>query len=101
ISLGYNIGCKHSKTMARSSLGARAESLRVQFFVGAFHGYAHNCRCQLGFHPQFLATTGLKDFETNKQISLKQNLTIHLFQHGSAYHRHMCLHFFWSRWDEG
>ncbi|EJT97324.1 hypothetical protein DACRYDRAFT_44023, partial [Dacryopinax primogenitus] len=73
VAVGYNIGCKHSKMVTCSMLGAHAEALSLQFFMGAFHGYAQNRKCQLCFHPCFLATAGLEDFKTNEQIFSKQN----------------------------
>ncbi|EJU00005.1 hypothetical protein DACRYDRAFT_36742, partial [Dacryopinax primogenitus] len=74
VAVGYNIGCEHSKMVACSMLGACAEALSLWFFVGAFHRYAHNQKCQLCFHPHFLATAGLEDFKTNEQIFSKQNM---------------------------
>ncbi|KZT58563.1 hypothetical protein CALCODRAFT_427763, partial [Calocera cornea HHB12733] len=100
LGVGYDIGCDHSKTVARSSLGTRASAERLRFYVGAFHGYAHNRRCQLSYHPRLLTTAGLEDFETNEWIFSKQNLTAHLYRHASEYHRHATLHAFWARWDE-
>ncbi|EJU04956.1 hypothetical protein DACRYDRAFT_47361, partial [Dacryopinax primogenitus] len=52
------------------------------------------------FHPRFITTAGLEDFETNEWISSKQNLTVSLFQHASEYHQHATLHVFWLQWDE-
>ncbi|KZO99457.1 hypothetical protein CALVIDRAFT_477266, partial [Calocera viscosa TUFC12733] len=100
LALGYDIGCEHSTTVARSSIGDLAKTQNLRFYVGAFHGYAHNRKCQLAFHPRFLTTTGLEDFETNERLFSKQNLTAHLFRHASQYHRQMTLDFFWTRWDE-
>ncbi|KZT50692.1 hypothetical protein CALCODRAFT_422850, partial [Calocera cornea HHB12733] len=100
LALGYDIGCAHSGTVSRSQIGSLAQSQKLRFYVGAFHGYAHNRRCQLGFHPRFLTTAGLEDFETNERLFSKQNLTAHLFRHSSTYHRHLTLDFFWTRWDE-
>ncbi|EJT99070.1 hypothetical protein DACRYDRAFT_42924, partial [Dacryopinax primogenitus] len=40
LAVGYNIGCNHSGTVARSQLSAKAKSLNLQFYVGTFHGYA-------------------------------------------------------------
>ncbi|KZO93751.1 hypothetical protein CALVIDRAFT_485477, partial [Calocera viscosa TUFC12733] len=100
LAMGYDIGCDHAKTIARSTLGEQAQKLDFRMFVGAFHGYAHHRKCQLSYHPRFLMTAGLETFETNEWIFSKQNLTAHLFRYASPYHRHMTLHFFWARWDE-
>jgi predicted DNA-binding helix-hairpin-helix protein len=99
LAVGYDIGCAHSGTVRRSSLGTVAEAAHLQFYVGAFHRYAHNRRCQLGFHPRILTTAGLEDFETNEWIFSRQNFTASLFRFASKYHCHMTLHLFWDRWD--
>ncbi|EJT96659.1 hypothetical protein DACRYDRAFT_102753 [Dacryopinax primogenitus] len=105
LAFGYDIGCTHSVTIQQSPLGAQAAAASLRFFVGAFHGYAHNRRCQLAFHPCLLATAGLEDFETcewvfaKQNLTAQQNLTAHLFRHASRYHRHQTMHLFYQRWD--
>ncbi|KAG2123744.1 hypothetical protein DEU56DRAFT_873408 [Suillus clintonianus] len=42
--LGHDIGCASRKTIAASSIGAKAEELNLIVAVNAFHGYAHNRR---------------------------------------------------------
>ncbi|EJT99537.1 hypothetical protein DACRYDRAFT_55466 [Dacryopinax primogenitus] len=80
LAISYDISCEHSKTVACT------EELRVHYLIGAFHGYTHNWHCQLGFHPWFLGTAGLEEFETNEHLFSRQNLTAHLFCYASAYH---------------
>ncbi|EJU00934.1 hypothetical protein DACRYDRAFT_39356, partial [Dacryopinax primogenitus] len=79
LAIGYNISCKHLKMLC------------VHYLIEAFHGYAHNQHCQLGFHPWFLGTAGLEDFKTNECLFSRQNLTAHLFPYASAYHQHLTL----------
>jgi hypothetical protein len=85
--------------MLASSIGNKVQEMDVQFFVGAFHGYAHNRRCQLSFHPRLVTLAGLEDFETCEWIFSQQNRSAHLFRHASAYHRHMTMDWFYRRWD--
>ncbi|EJU05631.1 hypothetical protein DACRYDRAFT_46829 [Dacryopinax primogenitus] len=100
LALGYDIGCKHSITVSRSSLRHQAKALGLQLYVSAFHSYVHNQKCQLSFHPRFLTTARLEDFKMNERLFSKQNLTTHLYHHDSTYHWHMTLNAFWSRWND-
>ncbi|KAG2369623.1 hypothetical protein BDR07DRAFT_1266912 [Suillus spraguei] len=50
----YDIGCAFSKTLTNSSLGMRAGELDFRLMVGAFHGHAHNRKCQLDWHPMYI-----------------------------------------------
>ncbi|EJU05441.1 hypothetical protein DACRYDRAFT_46219, partial [Dacryopinax primogenitus] len=79
LAVGYDIGCNHSKTLARSIIGQEAQEKNLKMYIGAFHGYAHNHKCQLQFHLCCLMTAGLETFETNKWVFSKQNLMVHLF----------------------
>ncbi|KAG1859235.1 hypothetical protein F4604DRAFT_1882757 [Suillus subluteus] len=51
--LGHDIGCMSHKTIAASSIGAKAEQSNI-VAINAFHGYAHDCRCQLANHPLYM-----------------------------------------------
>lgn len=62
--LAYDIGCAFEKTVANSSLGSRALACLLTFVVPAFHGHAHNRPCQLQYHPQYIPSLGIEDFET-------------------------------------
>ncbi|KAG2112648.1 uncharacterized protein F5147DRAFT_572181 [Suillus discolor] len=50
----YDIRCTFSKMLSNSSLGTQAHELDFQLMVGAFHGHAHNRRCQLDWHPMYI-----------------------------------------------
>ncbi|EJT98079.1 hypothetical protein DACRYDRAFT_58151, partial [Dacryopinax primogenitus] len=99
ITFGYDISCTHLVTVLQSSIGEKAKQSRLRFFVEAFHGYAHNRRCQIHYHPCFLTSAGLEDFETCEWIFSQENQCAHLFQHGSAFHRHLTLDWFYQTWD--
>lgn len=62
--LAYDIGCAFEKTVASSSLGLRSIERCLKFVVPAFHGHAHNRPCQLEYHPQYIPSLGIEDFET-------------------------------------
>ncbi|KIM59580.1 hypothetical protein SCLCIDRAFT_125876 [Scleroderma citrinum Foug A] len=50
----YDIGCAFNKTVNMSTIGSRIRALRLRFMVGAFHRHAHNCLCQLDWHPTYI-----------------------------------------------
>ena len=62
--VGYDIGCIHKVMVAASSISKKAQDLRLQVAVDAFHGHARNRLCQLSNHPLFLKGFGLKDLAT-------------------------------------
>ncbi|KAG1862471.1 hypothetical protein C8R48DRAFT_673269 [Suillus tomentosus] len=49
--IGSDIGCSLSKTVAASSIRDKAFNHKLLLSVNAFHGHAHNCKCQLQYHP--------------------------------------------------
>ena len=60
---GYDISY-HFKTMInKSSLGPKARTANHTCLVGAFHGHAHNCLCQLSFLATYVEGLGLEDLE--------------------------------------
>ncbi|KAF7330598.1 hypothetical protein MSAN_02460000 [Mycena sanguinolenta] len=63
IGLGYDIMCAFFKTLMRSSLKPHVTGMRLRGIVPAFHGHAHNRACQLGWHPLYVDSVGLEDFE--------------------------------------
>ncbi|KAG2357428.1 hypothetical protein BDR07DRAFT_1490693 [Suillus spraguei] len=58
--IGSDIGCSLSKTVAASSIRDKAFNRKLSLLVNAFHGHAHNCKCQLQYHPMYLRGFGLK-----------------------------------------
>ena len=63
LGIGYDIACLFLATIAKSSLSAAAQEKALQLVVPAFHGYVHNCACQLNHHPLYVVGFGLEDFE--------------------------------------
>jgi len=63
--LAYDIGCAFDKTVAQSKLlGVCAAAQALRFIVPSFHGHAHNRACQLQYHPQYITSVRIEDFET-------------------------------------
>jgi hypothetical protein len=63
LALGYDIACAFMKTVANSSLAAKAKQLCLHGVVPAFHGHAHNRGCQVHWHPRYIPGLGIEDFE--------------------------------------
>ncbi|KAG2342724.1 hypothetical protein BDR05DRAFT_976374 [Suillus weaverae] len=72
-SCAYDIGCVFSKTLNTSSLGPRVCALGLRMMVGAFHGHAHNRKCQLDWHPMYISGTGHTEGEGCKHIFSSSN----------------------------
>ncbi|KAG2031021.1 hypothetical protein BDR03DRAFT_1016527 [Suillus americanus] len=62
--IGSDIGCSLSKTVAASPIQDKAFNRKLSLSVNAFHGHAHNRKCQLQYHPMYLHGFGLKDLKT-------------------------------------
>ncbi|KAG1729220.1 uncharacterized protein EDB91DRAFT_1085831 [Suillus paluster] len=97
--IGTDIGCSLAKTVAASSIHDKAADHQLLLAVNAFHGYAHNRKCQLRHHPLYLGGFGLKDLETCEQIFAGSNAAASLIQHVSHFHyvQYLDLHF--DQWD--
>ncbi|KAK1217091.1 hypothetical protein PQX77_020275 [Marasmius sp. AFHP31] len=76
LGLGYDIMCAFYKTLQRSEL--LSDEVRKKRLVGvvpAFHGHAHNRKCQCQWHPQYVPGVGIEDFEgCERTFSLSNNL---------------------------
>ncbi|KAG1753439.1 hypothetical protein EDB19DRAFT_1903100 [Suillus lakei] len=81
--ISTDIGCSLAKTVAASSIHAKAADHRLLLAVNAFHGHAHNRKCQLQHHPLYLGS----------------NAAASLIRHASHFHyvQYLDLHF--DQWD--
>jgi len=90
--LGYDIGCAFASTINSSVLLCDQAKLKhLQMLVPAFHGHAHNCACQLSWHPLYIPGVGLEDFETAERIFSQSNHLAATTHHASAFHRHQAI----------
>ncbi|KAG1745370.1 uncharacterized protein EDB91DRAFT_1080299 [Suillus paluster] len=71
---GYDIRCSFSKTIAASSVADKVKKVNHRFVVNAFHGHAHNRRCQLQYHTLYQKGLGIEDLETYRYQELSQFL---------------------------
>jgi hypothetical protein len=102
IGLGYDIMCAFTKTLARSSLGAKTVAFRLQGVVPAFHGHAHNRCCQVHWHPMYMEGVGLEDFEECEQTFYRSNELASITRLTSLFHRQQQIdeHFFFHDLDK-
>ncbi|KAG1862692.1 hypothetical protein F4604DRAFT_1882297 [Suillus subluteus] len=95
----YDIGCAFVKTLGNNSLGTRAHQLGFHLMVGAFHGHAHNQKCQLNWHPMYIPGTEHSEGEGCEHIFSASNVLTRGTWHASTFHRHQVIdqHFmFWN-----
>ncbi|KAG1895322.1 uncharacterized protein F5891DRAFT_960402 [Suillus fuscotomentosus] len=95
----YDIGCAFSKTLANSTLGPRAHDLGFRMMVGAFHGHAHNRRCQLDWHPMYISGTGHTEGEGCEHIFSASNELARSTRHANRFHRHQAIEEHFAFWD--
>ncbi|KAG1845645.1 hypothetical protein F4604DRAFT_1936793 [Suillus subluteus] len=97
--IGHDIACSSRKTIATSSIGAKATELNLQVVVNAFHSFSHDRRCQLRNHPLYLSGLGLEDLETCERIFASSNSTAVLIRHASYFHWMQFLDLHFDQWD--
>ncbi|OCH84197.1 hypothetical protein OBBRIDRAFT_742013 [Obba rivulosa] len=100
IKVAYDIACAFMKTLARSSIGGRAEELRMTGVVPAFHGHGHNRGCQVYWHPLYMDGVGKEDFEGCKRCFSEFNALASGTRLASAFHRHQAIEQFFGFWSE-
>ena len=83
---GFDIGCKFKTTLNNSPLGPRARQLRHTCLVGAFHGHAHNCLCQLSHLATYVKGLGLEDLERCERAFSKSNALAAALRYASIFH---------------
>ncbi|KAI0038843.1 hypothetical protein FA95DRAFT_1504966, partial [Auriscalpium vulgare] len=98
--VGYDIGCSMHTTIQSTSLASKATARRLHLIVNAFHGYAHNRRCQLLFHILYQLGMGIEDLETCERIFSSLNGVARTVRHASYFHWQQFLDLHLRRWDE-
>ncbi|KAG1747807.1 uncharacterized protein EDB91DRAFT_1235789 [Suillus paluster] len=100
-SLGaYDIGCGFSSTVMASSLGPLFKKMDCCLCVDAFHGFAHNYRCQTKHHPLGIDGAGLEDFGTIECIFSASNALTPIIRYASTYNQHVFLDMFFKQWND-
>ena len=100
--LGFDIGCSFESTLRNSPmLGTDARVKGLQVIVNMFHSWAHNCLCQLKYHPAYRTGMGLEDLESLEHFFSSSNTIACTIRHSTNYHwcQAVDLHF-WQWGDE-
>ncbi|KAH9923377.1 uncharacterized protein B0H18DRAFT_1085727 [Fomitopsis serialis] len=100
IAVGYDIACAFWKTLERSCLAERARSAHLRGVVCAFHGYSHNCWCQLHWHPMYLEGVGKEDFEGCERLFSESNALAGNTRLATAFHRAQAIKQHFAFWGE-
>jgi hypothetical protein len=98
--IGHDIGCRGATTIANCSIGCKAKQHRLTILVNAFHGHAHNRRCQLRNHPLYVKGIGLEDLETCERIFAASNAVARTIRHASYFHWLQFLDLHFQQWDQ-
>lgn len=96
---GYDIACAFEKILRRSRLGPKVTTLGITGVVPAFHGHAHNRKCQLSWHPMYVKGTGKKDYEGCERVFSQSNALASVTRFASKFHRHQAIDEFFKHWD--
>ncbi|KAG1888193.1 hypothetical protein F4604DRAFT_1877353 [Suillus subluteus] len=97
---GYDIGCQFKTTLDQSSLGPLARSLQYTCLVGAFHGHAHRCLCQLFSLTMYIKGLGLEDLETCERTFSKSNSLASTLCYASVFHLQQAIDSYFKHTDD-
>ncbi|ESK96792.1 hypothetical protein Moror_6664 [Moniliophthora roreri MCA 2997] len=92
LGVAYDIMCAFYKTLLRSvKLRNKVLGKRLVGVVPSFHGHAHNRKCQVSWHPQYIHGVGLEDFETCERLFSQSNNLASSTRFATAFHRHQII----------
>ncbi|KAG0697180.1 hypothetical protein DFH29DRAFT_984382 [Suillus ampliporus] len=96
-SLGaYDIGCSFNATIQSSTLTQQFNEKGLRLCVDAFHGYAHNYKCQTKHHPLGIKGAGIEDFQCAERLFSAANH----FLSPPPFSQHLFLDMFFRQWDD-
>ncbi|KAG1902922.1 uncharacterized protein F5891DRAFT_948259, partial [Suillus fuscotomentosus] len=96
----YDIGCMFSKMLSSSSLAPQVDELGFQMMVGAFHGHAHNQKCQLCWHPLHILSTRHSEGKGCEHIFSASNELAWSTRHASLFHWYQSIEEHFIFWDK-
>ncbi|KAJ7348547.1 hypothetical protein DFH08DRAFT_914340 [Mycena albidolilacea] len=99
LGIGYDIGCGHSTTIRHSQLGPKAAWLNLKMLVGAFHGHAHNRKCQLDYLATYVLGLGLEDLEGAERLFSRSNGLSRSVRYASVFHRRQTIWTYFAHLD--
>jgi len=95
----YDIGYAFATTLANCTLATKASELNLRMLVGSFHGHAHNCKCQLDWHPLYVDGTGNTQGEGCEHVFSASNDLACTTQHATKFHCHQAIEQHFSFWN--
>ncbi|KAG1888306.1 hypothetical protein F4604DRAFT_1877422 [Suillus subluteus] len=98
--IGYDVGCKLTKTISSSLLATSFAENECCMCVDAFHGYTHNYTCQDTNHPNVIEGISLEDLATMERIFSHSNQLAPVICYASAYNRRVFIDMLFHQWDE-
>ncbi|KAL0572550.1 hypothetical protein V5O48_009407 [Marasmius crinis-equi] len=88
LGVGYDIMCAFWTTLQQSNkLHAKVAALRMRGVVPAFHGHAHNRKCQIHWHPLYVPGVGNEDFEECERTFALSNRLASTTRLATPFHR--------------
>ncbi|KAL0566107.1 hypothetical protein V5O48_015913 [Marasmius crinis-equi] len=92
LGLAYDIMCAFYKTLLRSAkLRDQVLAFRLRGVVPAFHGHAHNHKCQVSWHPMYVNGAGIEDFEECERTFSESNKLAASTRLATEFHRHQSI----------
>ncbi|KAI5986451.1 hypothetical protein EDC04DRAFT_2873538 [Pisolithus marmoratus] len=88
---GYDIGCQFQSTLATN--------LNHTCLVGAFHGHAHHCLCQLSHLTLYVEGLGLEDLETCERTFSKSNALASTVRYATTFHQQQAINAYFEHND--
>jgi hypothetical protein len=85
--LGYDIMCAFMKTLCKSSFAKKVKDKRLIGVVPAFHGHAHNRKCQVHWHPMYTEEVGTEDFVECERTFFASNDLAPVTRLATPFHR--------------
>ncbi|KAK7001895.1 hypothetical protein R3P38DRAFT_2557756, partial [Favolaschia claudopus] len=84
---GYDCGCGLEVTIENSPLAPLAKENGLRMLVGAFHGHAHNRKCQLDYLSTYVTGLGLEDLEGCERKFSQTNGLAKCTRYATVFHR--------------
>ncbi|KAF7341857.1 hypothetical protein MSAN_02041200 [Mycena sanguinolenta] len=92
LGVGYDIGCKFGKMVRmHPALSSLVADNNFKALVGAFHGHAHNRRCQLKNLSTYVKGMGLEDLEECESFFSRSNALASTTRYATAFHRQQAI----------
>ena len=96
----YDINYSFVMTLFNSTVGPHALLSNHASLVGAFHGHAHHCLCQLENLATYVDGLRLEDLETCERTFSKSNALAMTTQHSSIFHQQQAISLYFMHNNE-